>query len=59
MYESSMFHGHKTSIVFIWLYSWTVLFCSSTVRQWSVHTAACVSVYSGHEAYVYSLVVIQ
>ena len=26
MYESSMFHGHKTNIVFIWLYSWTVLF---------------------------------
>ena len=33
-----------------------MLFCSSTIRQWNIHTGACVSVCSGHEAYIYSLV---
>ena len=30
----------------------------STICQWSIHTATCVSVFTGHQAYIYSLVVV-
>ena len=58
--ESLTLYGHFMDAKLVYcMVGLFFFFCSSTVRRWSVHTAACVSVYSGHEAYVYSLVVIE